>query len=194
MITQLIQPHQFNVTTHPFRYSTFRLETLQNYGGSGEDAELAAFRAGQPRPADSELDRWLEAIRDHVSAGRVLHRVHVVIEPLTDYLGWELSWGYALNVAAGEDIRIIPVPAEETWPEDIPERDFWLFDASELYDMHYDPDGIWVGVEHITDPSRIVAACRWRDAALHHALPWQQYVSTKPRLAQHLTEEYLPGP
>jgi len=115
-----------------------------------------------------------------------------VVEPLTDYMRWELSWGYALNVAAGEDIGVVGVPVGQHWPEGIPQRDFWLFDAIELYDMHYDPDGMWLGVEHVTDPARIAAACRWREAALHHAVPWLRYVSVRPGLTRHLTEELLP--
>lgn len=193
MSGRLIPPHQFDIATHPFRYSTFRLETLQRYGGSGEDTELAAFLAGRPRPDDPELDRWLEAIRNHRSAGRGLQRVHVVTEPLTDYMRWELSWGYALSIAAGEDIGVVGVPLGQPWPDGIPQWDFWLFDASELYDMHYDPDGMWLGVEQVTDPARIVAACRCREAALHHAVPWRRYVSSRPELTRHLTEALLPA-
>lgn len=169
MPAQLIPPHEFSVITHPFRYSAFRLEALQDYGGSGEDAELAAFLAGQPRPPRPEHDQWAEVIRGHVHEGRILQRVHVVTEPLTDYIRWELSWGYAPSVEAGEDVRVIAVPAGQQWPHDVQQRDFWLFDASELYDMHYDQDGMWLGVEQVTDPGRIVAACRWREAALHLA-------------------------
>lgn len=192
MTPQLIPPYQFDVVIHPFRYCIFRLETLQNQGDSGEDAGFAAFLGGRPRRADPELNRWLDAIRNHVGAGRALQRVHVVIEPLTDYLRWKLSWGCAQSAGAGEDIRVIPLAVGQRWPDDIPQRDFWLFDASELYDMHYDLDGRWLGVEHVTDPARIVAACRWRAAALHRAVPWRRYVTLRPQLTQQLPEELLP--
>ena len=35
-------------------------------------------------------------------AGRVQQRVHVVAEPLTAYLRYELTWQYGPNAAAGE--------------------------------------------------------------------------------------------
>jgi hypothetical protein len=73
----------------------------------------------------------------------------------------------------------------------VPRRDFWLFDARELYDMHYDTSGMRLGVELVTDPARIAAACHWREAALHHAVPWRQYIQARPHLAVHLTEETL---
>jgi len=34
-----------------------------------------------------------------------------VVEPLTDYLRYELGWSYPPNVKAGEDIRILPAEA-----------------------------------------------------------------------------------
>jgi hypothetical protein len=35
---------------HQFRYSAFRLETLQSYGNSAEDADFEAFVTGRPKP------------------------------------------------------------------------------------------------------------------------------------------------
>lgn len=192
MSAPLIPPHEFSVPAHRFRYSAFRLETLQDYGGSGEDEEIAAFLTGQPRPPlDPEHEQWASVLAAHRRAGRIVQRVHVVTEPISDYARWELTWGYAPSVEAGEDIRIVPVREGEGWPLDVPRRDFWLFDARELYDMHYDPDGMWLGVELVTDPARVAAACHWRDAALHHAVPWRQYMQARPQLAAHLAGKTL---
>lgn len=41
-----------------FRYSLFRLETLQAYSGSNEDEAFAAYRAGRPIPVTAELRQW----------------------------------------------------------------------------------------------------------------------------------------
>lgn len=188
MSAPLIPPHEFSIPAHRFRYSAFRLETLQDYDGSGEDEEIAAFLAGRPRPPlDPEHEQWASVLRDHRRSGRVVQRVHVVTEPVSDYARWELTWGYAPSVEAGEDIRIIPVRGGEGWPLDVPQHDFWLFDACELYDMHYDPGGMWLGVEPVTDPARVAAACHWRDAALHHAVAWRRYMQARPQLAAHLS-------
>ncbi|MGH3926006.1 MAG: DUF6879 family protein, partial [Pseudonocardiaceae bacterium] len=75
----------------------------------------------------------------------------------------------------------------QTWPIDVPKAtDYWLFDSAELYHQHYDSEGTWLGTEVVTDPARIVAACRWRDAALHLAMPWQDYIAARPELARHV--------
>ncbi|MGH3811563.1 MAG: hypothetical protein ACRDUV_03770 [Pseudonocardiaceae bacterium] len=47
-----------------------------------------------------------------------------------------------------------------------------------------------MGTEPVRDPSRIVQACAWRDAALHLGVPWAAYISVRPHLAQHV--ESLP--
>lgn len=194
MTAELIPPGSaaFKEKFHQFRHSVFRLETLQDYAGSGEDAALAAFRAGaQAPPERPSKDAWTRMIRSNVAAGRTLQRVHVVTEPVTPYMSFELTWAYEPNVAAGEDIRIVPVEAGQQWPEELPEAtDFWLFDSHELYAMHYATDGTWLGTEPVSDPARIVQACAWRDAALHLGVPWATYIAQRPHLARYV--ESLP--
>jgi hypothetical protein len=171
-----------------FRYSAFRLETLQSYGNSQEDADFEAFVTGRPKPKNPAHEQWQAMVRANARAGRTIQRVHVVTEPLSQYMQLELTWGYEANAAAGEDIYIIAVREGESWPMDVPEdTDYWLFDSAELYQPHYDSHGMWLGTEVATDPARIVAACHWRDAALHHAMPWQEYISGQPALARHLS-------
>lgn len=77
-------------------------------------------------------------------------------------------------------------PAARGWPADLPQHDFWLLDSSLLFAAHYAADGYWLGVELVTDPTAIAAACRWRDAALHHSQPWADYIRTRPALTSRL--------
>ncbi len=180
---------EFEACFTRFRHSVFRLETLQCYGNSGEDTEIAAFRRGERQPPPDRLRCWWrELLRAAVREGRMMQRVHVVTEPLTEYLRYELTWAYAPSVSAGEDIRIIAVPPGGPWPVDLPPRgtDYWLFDSTQLYHQSYDPQGSWLGTIPVTDPARVSAACAWRDVALGQAVSWAQYVSTRPELATGL--------
>lgn len=189
MTAELIAPGapEFVSKFHEFSYSAFRLETLQSYGNSGEDADFEAFVAGRPKPANPGHERWQAMVRANVRAGRLVQRVHVVIEPLSQYMQLELTWGYGANAAAGEDIRVIPVQEGKEWPQNLPQgMDYWLFDSAELYHLHYDSDGTWLGTEVVTNPARIVAACHWRDAALYHAMSWQDYIADQPELARRV--------
>jgi hypothetical protein len=48
---------------------------------------------------------------------------------------------------------------------------------------------MWLGTEPVQDPVRIVDACRWRDAALHQAVSWRDYVAGVPELKQQMPPE-----
>lgn len=153
-----------------FSYSAFRLETLQSYAGTGRD------------------DQWIALLRANRRWGKTHQRVHVVTEPLTPAMQEELTAGYEGNVAAGEDVRIVPVAGPGEWPDGLHCPDFWLFDSSRLYVMSYHPDGEWAGARRIHDPESIVKACQIRDQALHDAVPWPDYIASKPDLQRRLAQ------
>lgn len=185
---QLPGVEQLVAAFRTFRYSVFRLETLQVYVDPVEDANIAAFHRGDPEPPpDPVEDEWAAMLRAHRDAGRVQQRVHVVMEPITEYLCYELCWEYGPHAAAGEDIRIIPVT--DRWPGDVPRSDFSLFDSRLMFRLNYLPDGTWLGAEEVTDPTDVIAACVARDAALHHAMPWSEYMSRHPNLLRRLPKE-----
>lgn len=157
--------------------SWFRLETLQTYDVEVEHESFAEFlRTGRlDSPGDVE---WRAMIRRHVAAGRTLQRVHVVEEPLTDYVRYEIA-EYVRNHEAGEDIRLLPVPAGE-WSEDLPRAtDFWLLDdqrpSETAWAMQYDDAGHWLGVEQVHDADLIDTYRKWRDTAIAHSVPLSDY-------------------
>jgi hypothetical protein len=104
-----------------------------------------------------------------------MHRVHIVEEPLSDYVRFECAWAYEHTTLAGEEVRIIPV-AEGTWP-DLPRDDYWLFDSSLLVSMRYDDDGVYEAAELVDDPARIVEANHWRDQAIYQSIPYRTFAN-----------------
>jgi hypothetical protein len=66
------------------RRSWFRLETLQRYDVPYERDELQRFLRGEP--VATATGPWQAMLREHVAADRELARVHVIEEPLTDYM------------------------------------------------------------------------------------------------------------
>jgi len=151
-----------------FAHSAFRWEGLQVY----EDEAVAAFLAGEPKPAMPSKERWVARVRSARELGKVMARVHGVQEPLTDYLRYELEWSYPPNVAAGEDIRISPA-----WSTGI--RDFWLFDSRTLLWLNYNDSGHLVSAELDGDPDAIVQANFWRDHVMHAGVPLHDYMREK---------------
>lgn len=69
---------------------------------------LRRFLDGEDLVVDAGMEEWLDTVQGARAAGKCMERVHVVVEPLSDYMRYELTWWYPANVAAGEDIRIIP--------------------------------------------------------------------------------------
>lgn len=177
------------------KVNIFRLETLQCYGNSGEDPALAAFEAGEPHLITPSKHEWITLVRDRTAAGCTMQRVHVVQEPITDYLRFELTWGYQPNVDAGEDIGIVPVPPGNPWPCGLPQRtDFWMFDFSVLYALRYHPDGSWIAAERVTDRAAIQQARRWRETAIQLATPWRIYIDLHAELASIVPRGQLKAP
>lgn len=154
-----------------FEHSAFRLEIHPVYSMEGEEEDFTRFRAGERPPADLHYD-WLDRVAELTAAGRSMTRVHVVRRPLSEYLRFEFDWGYAFNVRAGEDIRILdltdgPSPA-------LPDHDFWLFDDSTVVQMHYRADGTQIGRELAPAPD-LELYRGYRDAALADAVNFKEY-------------------
>lgn len=164
-----------------FTSDVFRLETLQNYAVSEEDARLFAFRNGTPRPERSvRTEPWLARIAVTAVAGKNWQRVHVVDHPLSEYLRYELI-GYVESQVAGEQIRIADRAADESLAK--LSEDFWLFDADsdDAYAvlMRYDGAGHFVGFEHTEDLSTLERCRAERDLALQHSVSLNTYLAER---------------
>ena len=153
-----------------FRVSAFRLECLPAYDVT-EDAERDAYRlwlAGdRPQAPDRE---WPKLVASVVAAGKTVQRVRV-IHGMTDYIRFELEWGYPSNVAAGEDIRVLELGADD----ESPALDYWLFDSVVAVRLLYDGTGQFLGVESVDYPNGVSQLCRIRDAVMARAVPFAQY-------------------
>lgn len=167
-----------------FTREAFRLETLQAYSEPEEEGPRRQFEAGQPigdDPGTLEWVRWLAAGR---AAGKTVARVHILAMPLSSYAQFELAY-YQPGLSAGEDIRVIPVPAGD-WPEGLPGpgSDFWLFTDADgegrVLRLEYNEDGEMTGAWLTTDQAEIAQAVRWRDTAMAAAVRLAEYTATLP--------------
>lgn len=157
-----------------FKHSAFRLETLQSYDVSYEEKDFARFLAGRERSEPPGIASWVDIVRRGRDAGKLFHRVHVVTEPLTDYVRFECAWSYRDTVTAGEDVRIISTTSN-SWPVSVPHVDYWLFDSSIIASMVYSEEGCF-DYGFISDESADLAdAIKWRDAALKLSIPFSSF-------------------
>ncbi|POM26232.1 hypothetical protein BTM25_06260 [Actinomadura rubteroloni] len=154
-----------------FDRSAFRLELHPVYSMAGEEEDYARFAAGEKAPPDLHYE-WLDQVAERVRSGKVMQRVHVVRRPLSDYLRFEFEWGYAFNVRAGEDIRILDLT--ERPDPGLPGHDFWMFDDSTVVRMLYREDGTQIERDRV-EAADLDAYRRYRDIALADAVPFQEY-------------------
>lgn len=162
-----------------FRASAFRMETLQYYMLAEDEPRRRAFREGRPLPPRPGKTESLRMIASAVSAGKRVHRVHVVDLPLSGYIRYELAV-YPENIAAGEDVRIAPRTAHPGLDELT--TDFWLFDADSgrpaVVWFRYTPDGQIMSRDYSDDPADITLAREQRDLAVACSLPLSEFLAS----------------
>jgi hypothetical protein len=160
-----------------FRATAWRLETRQTYVVPEEEGLLRAWRSGEPLAGRPDFEDWLGYIQGVRASGRRFGRVHVVELPLSEYMRFEFS-GYALSLAAGEDIRIA---VRDTDPRlDVMCSDFWLFDADldapTVLWLKYEEDGRLLGSSVSRARADVDFCIRERDVALELSIPLSDFL------------------
>ncbi|MFJ8828277.1 DUF6879 family protein [Streptomyces sp. NPDC102467] len=56
----------------------------------------------------------------------------------------------------------------------LPGEDFWLFDSRVVALLHHDDDDVMTGVELVTNPVEVLRDAQAREAAWHHAIPYDK--------------------
>ncbi|MGQ0772832.1 MAG: DUF6879 family protein [Pseudonocardiales bacterium] len=163
------------------RISAFRLETLPQYLVPQEAEELASWKVGHKRtPRTPETHKYLAEFQRDVARGIRWYRVHILDQPLTAYLRFELC-GYLANQAAGEEIYVVD---RDTYADlESLHEDFWLYDDEIAVRMVYDDEG------HFLYPAPVDEIERYRemrDTAMRYAEPLNNYLARK-----NLTPETL---
>jgi hypothetical protein len=162
-----------------FRKSAFRLEALPQYLGTSDPA-FRAFCEGRPLPLSERPTKqdWMRRVANACAQGKRIYRVHVLDQPLTPYLQYELA-SYPENVEAGEEVYI----ADRTGRPHLAEltEDFWLCDADSdrpfALLMNYDTEGRFLKGELSDDPAVIERCRRQRDLALANSVSLQEFLS-----------------
>lgn len=129
-----------------FERSAKRLELLPRYSVPSEGPDLERFRAGaEPRP---ELNQdWVEILDAASARAAKVYRIRALSSPPTTYEDFELAHAYPLNREHGEEIRTLRrVHLEANVGLDDALVDYWLFDDSRAFVMHYDARGGFLGI------------------------------------------------
>ncbi|MFJ6544437.1 DUF6879 family protein [Streptomyces sp. NPDC091385] len=154
-----------------FEHTAWRLETRRGYASDRQDPDFQAFLATGSSPCDPD-EPWFLNIKAQTDAGKTVGRVRVADNPPTTEQRFLLDYARH-NAAVGEDIRYL-------WREDakraaLPAEDFWIFDSRLVALLHFDGDDNLLNIELITEPAEVVRYCIVRDAAMHRAVPRDEF-------------------
>jgi len=163
-----------------FEHSAYRLEVRERYDVTYEIEPFRRFIAAEEIVDLGFLQGWLDLMNSLEAEGKRVERVRVVSRPHSDYTRYGL-WQARYNITAGEDIRYL----DREHAAGLPDHDYWLFDSSRLYHMHFDDKDKLLGAELVEDAATVVQHCFWRDAAWHFAVPSSEYLKMTDRANQH---------
>jgi hypothetical protein len=159
-----------------FRVSAFRLECRQHYDNPTERKWFARYlQTGEVPVFSPDNDTWCKLVSEAQVAGKTVQRVHLVQEPPSDYVRFELACQWA-SLDAGEDIRVIAFrdDAEAHPLGDHGHRgDFWLFDDETVVELDYDQEGRFLGARQVQESVEYYRGLR--DEAMKRSISLKEY-------------------
>ncbi|GAA3735256.1 hypothetical protein HDA32_003971 [Spinactinospora alkalitolerans] len=175
----VLEPGELGGLFHAATRSVFRLETLPVYNPVSEADRLHSYLAGEPCPKEREPSAYMKRVSEQTGRGIDYSRVHVFAGPPTDYLRYEMEWGYLYNARVGDRVFILDT-AERRRPDRLVDEDFWLFDDTRVVLMHYADDGEFRHGKLLEDPDLAHYRAQ-RDLAMAHAVPFNEYWKAHPQ-------------
>lgn len=170
-VPEIVDRTTFRRLFETFEHTAWRLETRRGYASDRQDPDFQEFLATGSSPCDPD-EPWFVTIRSQTSAGKTVGRVRIADRPPTTEQLFLLDYARH-NASVGEDIRYL-------WREDaeaLPSEDFWIFDSRVVAVLHFDDQDNLHSFELITEPAEVVRYAIVRDAAMHYAVPFDQFAA-----------------
>lgn len=168
-VPEIVDRATFRRLFETFEHTAWRLETRRGYASDRQDPDFQNFLKTGVTVFDA-AEPWFENIRSQTDAGKRVGRVRVIDSPPTQNQLFLLDYARH-NAAAGEDMRYL-------WRADadaagLLREDFWIFDSRIVALFHFDDADDMTAIELITEPAAVVRYSAARDAAMHHAVPFE---------------------
>lgn len=164
----------------------WRLETLPSYDVGSDGPNYQLWLQGAPEPDPVWKGEWLDTLRREHADGLRSGRTRILGTPggnLTAYERYACEFGYALNVPAGEGVRVIR-RGEHPIPKGILEVDFWLVNSTHVIVMNYDEYGRFVDADLVDDTKPYITTRELlRDAGEPFPAWWARHAELRRHLA-----------
>jgi hypothetical protein len=171
-VPHIIDRGEFSRLFEIFEHVAWRLEVRRRYASDEITDTYAQFLRGEPVNWEGVDAQWCAGRREQAALGKRFERVRILDSPPTPGQLYLLD-NARRNSAVGEDIRCLERSAAQRLR--LPEEDFWIFDSRLVALLNFDADDDLVDVELITEPVAVNRYAQARDAAWHHAVPYQTY-------------------
>jgi hypothetical protein len=111
-------------------------------GESGRERDRRSETA-QPLGHQARLDEF--DLRRRNQHGRVRRNVHIVEQPLSEYLRYQFEWCYTFNVAAGQDVRVLDISSNPAAAPLAACGGFAVLEGIDVARNNYALDGTFLG-------------------------------------------------
>jgi hypothetical protein len=119
----------------------FKAEVMQDYSAVDDTPSLHAWIAGNKGESIRLMqeDTSYSDYRDHcLKSPTTITRVHVVSEPYTPYLEWEINVIYKQSLIPSGAETILLAPLSRLTNTQLPAGDFWIFDDETVLQWEYE--------------------------------------------------------
>ncbi|MFF9406154.1 DUF6879 family protein [Streptomyces anandii] len=173
-VPNIIGLDEFDRLFTQFEHTAWRLETRRRYASDELTDTYAQFTRGEPVNWEGVDAEWCAERREQTGLGKRFERVRIVDDPPTAGQLYLLN-NARRNSAVGEKIHNL-------WRENadrlsLPDEDFWIFDSRLVALLNFDDADNLVNVELITEPAAVLRYAMARDAAMHRAVPYEQFAA-----------------
>ncbi len=157
-----------------FQRDALHLEMRDVYAAA-DHSRFRRWLAGEGFAPEDEAEwwrPWREMMRRHQEAGRMLRRLRVISEPVTEYIRFE-HLDAAELVRVGEDVRWLP--RQHASGLLLPVNDLWCFDSQTVVFTYLSGEGQVQGYEVTTDPGVVDGVVSSFEPAWSRAVPHGEY-------------------
>jgi hypothetical protein len=170
----------FEKIFNSYAREAFRLETLPEYRIDEEWINFQNYRATGALVQDADLKHYLEQVSNDSKNGKRHIRARSFQIPPSEYLRFETQIGYLPQSQHGCEFAFIEQANLEKLCKEITEshslRDFWLFDETHLFFIHYNSQGEFQGIVQETDPVIIESSIRLKNQILQDGKPLDAFL------------------
>lgn len=153
----------------------FKVEVLQDYAGEDDGPSLRNWIKGDKQTAielikSSDYSKWAKDCREKLAQGVKLIRIHIVEQPLTDYIEWEIEHYKLVNIPrCGESVHLLN--RAKVADLSLPDGDFMIFDEKKVVLNKYDKKGSMTHQTFFEEPDDIGNFLEFRQRLVERAKP-----------------------